>query len=89
MPRMGSLLNVIGSSRSRSNGTAGQGTGWCILLAAMQVNYVHTYPEHWSKGFPVFFSFLFFVQWFMVESNLVRLTLLRRTCTYVVASTDR
>lgn len=59
MPRMGSLLNVIGSSRSRSNGTAGQGTEWCILLAAMQVNYVHTYPEHWSKGFPVFFLFFF------------------------------
>lgn len=69
MPRMYSFLNLIGSSRSRSNGTAGQGAGWCILLAAMQVSYVHTALE---KGFPVFFFVVY------GESGLVRLTLLRR-----------
>lgn len=67
MPRMYSFLNLIGSSRSRSNGTAGQGAGWCILLAAMQVSYVHTALEH---------QFFFLVVY--GESGLVRLTLLRR-----------
>lgn len=57
MPRMYSFLNLIGSSRSRSNGTAGQGAGWCILLAAMQVSYVHTALE---QRFPSFF-FLWFM----------------------------
>lgn len=86
MPRMGSFLNVIGSSRSRSNRTAGQGTGWCILLAAMQVNYVHTYQCIGAKVSQFFFLFFFFAVAYG-ESNLVRLTLLRRTCTYVIAST--
>lgn len=73
---------MIGSSRSRSNGTAGQGKGWCILLAAMQVNYVPT--SALEQRFPVF---LFF--WVVFgESSLVRLTYCYLDVrTYVIAIT--
>lgn len=57
---------MIGSSRSRSNGTAGQGKGWCILLAAMQVNYVPTSAlEQRVPSFFCFFGWFFGrVAWF-------------------------
>lgn len=79
MPRMWSFLNVIGSSRSRSSGTAGQGK-WCILLAAMQVNYVLT--SALEQSFPVFFSFFFGCLWVRFD-----LLLLGHTYIHVIAST--
>ena len=64
----------------------GQDGAYC-LLRCKSTN-VHTYQSIGAKVSQFFFLFFFCVVVYG-ESNLVRLTLLRRTCTYVVASTDR